>query len=336
MNPALALLLLCGFALPAAAQDAKVELLVTNLNNPTGLAIQPETGHVFIADSANKRVLRFDHKGKKIDVAISGFGQDVYGKGPMYNIGPLGLGFIKKNRLVVGDGSQKDGSELALVFDLPDEGRIKADDAKFKLGPISPGDKSAMGEGNFYAVAVTPGAVFFSSNGDDTKGWILRSEIKDAEPGPLEPFIATKEAVQVDAPVGMTISPDGMLVVGQMGEVNVPEDSLLNVYDPKTGELKLNAKTGLHDIAGLAYSPSGKLYAVDFAWVDPTKGGLFRLDVKQEGETATVEAVKIASLDKPTAMAFGADGTLYVTLFGTAKEGDKKGPGQLVQVVGEW
>ena len=65
-----------------------------------------------------------------------------------------------------------------------------------------------------------------------------------------------------------------------MGEVNVAGDSLLTFYDAKTGKLITSIKTGLSDIVGLAYHPkSGKLYAVDFSWVDPTKGGLYRLDV---------------------------------------------------------
>ena len=50
---------------------------------------------------------------------------------------------------------------------------------------------------------------------------------------------------------------------------------------------------------------------------------------------AEVKAVKITSLDKPSAMAFGPDGALYVTVFGTAKEGSKKKPGSLVKIIGK-
>ncbi len=48
------------------------------------------------------------------------------------------------------------------------------------------------------------------------------------------------------------------LVVGQMGEMNVPGDSLLCMYDAATGKLQKSLKTGLHDIAGLAYSPKNR------------------------------------------------------------------------------
>ena len=106
--------------------------------------------------------------------------------------------------------------------------------------------------------------------------------------------------------------------------------------DPETGELKARAETGLNDIAGLAYSPtSGKLYAVDFSWVDPTQGGLFRLDINEDDSTVT--SVKICSLDKPSTLAFTPDGACYVTVFGTAEEGadPKKRPGKLVRIMAE-
>ena len=48
-----------------------------------------------------------------------------------------------------------------------------------------------------------------------------------------------------------------------------------------------------------------------------------------------VEAVKIVPLDKPTAMAFGADGALYVTVYGTAEEGSDEKPGKVLKITGD-
>lgn len=330
----LSTLVLVVAAASAQAAEPTKTVLISGLDNPCGVAIQPGTGDLFVSDSAAGRVVRFNpgSAGKAFPV-IEEFGQDIYGKGPMYNIGPLGLGFIDQNTLVVGGGENKDGEELLSIFAVPPSGKkIKAADAKHKLGPIPPGEESQMGEGNFYGIGITPKAIYVTSNGDDTKGWILRSELTASGPGPLKPFIATKVALEdTDAPVGITIDSKGNLVVGQSGEVNKPNDSLLTVYNP-SGKLLSRAATNLHDITALAYSPSGKLYALDFAWVNPSEGGLFRLDVSDNGNS--VKAVKITSLDKPTAMAFDGEGNLYVTVFGTAPEGSKQKPGQLIKISG--
>jgi sugar lactone lactonase YvrE len=316
-----------------ASPEAEVKLILSNLDNPTGVAVEPETGRVYVSDSGAGRVVSFNPKGTdKVAVEIDGFSIDVYGKGPMYNIGPLGLVFLNKDALAVGGGDLKDGEELLRVFDLSSEEPQSPDSAKYKLGPIPPGADSEKGEGNFYGLAASKTAIYVTSNGDDTKGWVLRTELTDGVPGELKPFIATKVALEdTDAPVGITLNNDGQIVIGQMGEINKPKDSLYTVYDPESGELLARSETGLYDITGLAYSPSGKLYATDFAWMAPEEGGLFRLDVTD----TTVEAVKIASLDKPTALAFTPDGRLYVSLIGTAAEGEKKKPGKLVQILGE-
>jgi DNA-binding beta-propeller fold protein YncE len=251
-----------------AASSNDPEVVVTNLESPSGLAVHPTTGHVFVASRYG--VYRYipDPGGNKhqAPIEIAGYPVDVYGKGPMYNIGPLGLGFLDNDHLIVGDGSRKDGEELVRVYKIADKAPAeyqKEDAAVHTLGPIKKGDQTASGEGNFYGVAVGGGKIFITCNGDDTKGWIAVSAIADGKPGELKLTIDTKVQTEVDAPVPITFTPDGKeLVVGQMGEVNVPGDSLLTFYDPNTGKLARKLKTGLHDLAGLAYSPkTGKLYA---------------------------------------------------------------------------
>lgn len=325
-------LFVCGSAVAqneggeAAAVTAKK--LVTNLLNPSGLAIHDGTGHVFIANRHG--VYRYlpaeKDSEKRIVIEIHTPGNDVYGKGPKYDIGPLGVAFLDGDHLVVGDGSRKDGAEYVRVYKIGAESPAepaKEDSAVYTLEPIKAKEGVTIkGEGNFYGVAVGGGAIFITCNGDDTKGWVSKSVITDGKPGELVPTIATKEATSVDAPVAITFSPDGKdLVVGQMGEMTVPGDSLLTIYDPATGKLKKSYKTGLSDIAGLAYSPkTGKLYATDFAWAEPEKGGLYELVI--DGDE--VKATLVLKLDKPTAIAFNKDGDLFLTEFGTAVEGDTK------------
>ena len=314
---------LVALAISPVRAETKADAVLGALSNPTGLAVQPETGHVFVSDSAAGKIIRVVD-GKAEDV-ITGFPMDLYGKGPKYDIGPLGLAFVDKDTLVVGDGSFKDGEEFVRVFTVPAASKPAVNfdkDAKAKLGPL-PEKDGLKPEGNFYAIAVGKTAIYISSNGDDTKGWVLKSDINGTKFGELTRYIATKEAVEVDAPVGITMSAEGDLVVGQMGEVNKPKDSLLTFYSAKTGKKLLNLETGLHDITGLAYSPKTKqLYAIDFAWMAPEEGGLYRLDKSNADGKQGVKATKILALDKPTALAFGKDGELYITVVGPKKEDD--------------
>ncbi|MCA8995993.1 MAG: hypothetical protein KDA80_03385 [Planctomycetaceae bacterium] len=322
------------------AQDAKKpnaqmgpRPVAQNLDNPSGIAVHGETGHIFVAE--HRGVLRLfkqeEKKGYSRKMQVARYPSDVYGKGPMYDIGPLGVALLGTDHLVVGDGSRPDGEELVRVYEIAVEAPEKPTPEKkaaFTLGPITAGDASAKGEGNYYGVAVTKDAIFATANGDDTKGWIVRAKLNNGKPGKLEPFIATKEAVSVDAPCAITVNAAGDLVVGQMGEISVPGDSLVCVYDPSTGKLKKSYETGLSDIVGLAYSPNGKLYAVDFSWIDTSKGALYELTM--DGDKCS--ARKIVDLDKPTSLAFDTNGTLLVTVFGTAEEGSDKKPGKVLRI----
>ncbi len=211
---------------------------------------------------------------------------------------------------------------------------MKEDAAVTSLGPIKAGKDSAKGEGTFYGVAVGVGAIWATSQGDATKGWVAKAEIKDANAselkiGELKPSIATMSATDSVGPGPITFTPDGKeLVVGLVGSTDSDSaDSVLAFYDPTNGSLKRKLKTGLRDVSGLAYSPkTHTLYATDFSWKTPHEGGLFALKI--EGDTVTT--TKIAALDKPTALAFDPAGHLYVSIMGTADKGRGTDPGALL------
>ena len=325
------------------AEGPEAVTLVTNLENPSGLAIHAKSGHVFIASKYG--VYRYDPKGHGVSIEISGYPTDVYGKGPMYDIGPLGLDF-QGDTLIVGDGSRPDGEEVVRTYkiaDAPADMPTPEGNAEKTFGPIKEGadtalnEKTTKPEGNFYDIAVGEKGVFITSNGDDTKGWIHKIDITDGKLGDkMVPTIATKAEVDKDAPVPIEFSADkSELYVGQMGEINVPNDSLLLVYDPNSGDLKKQYQLGLHDPAGLAISPkTKKIYVTDFAWAKPEEAGLF--EVTLEGDKATTK--KIMQLDKPTALAFDQDGKLYVAVIGTVdekaktKDGEQLSPGKLLVI----
>lgn len=313
----------------AETQEGELQMTVesTDLYNPCGIAIQPETNTLFIADSGNHRIVRMV-EGKLEEVVVE-FPEDIYGKGPQYAVGPLGMCFLDKDTLVVGGGGMKDGEELLRVYKVPAAGEaaIKADQMENSMAMPAEGD--VVGEGNFYAVAATETGVYVTLNGDDAKGWVGKATREGNSLKDFTRFIATKEATGVDAPVGICTLQGGHLVVGQMGEITVPGDSLLTFYTEAEGKEVGNFKTGLSDITAVGYSAAGHLYALDFSWHDTTKGGLFRLVA--EGEDGCI-AKPMMTLDKPTSMVFDQDGNLWVTVIGTA-EGEAKG-GQLIKISG--
>ena len=204
-------------------------------------------------------------------------------------------------------------------------------DQALRFGPL-PAENGAPGEGDFYAIAATSDAIFATSNGDDEHGWIVAIPIRKADQlnvaagyGRLTRFLATKPLVHVDAPMGITMSPRGELVVGQMGEISEVADSRLTFYRLDDGQPLLDLATGLYDVTSIAYgqpqTPSNKpqLYALDFAWKVPDAAGLYRLDAQLKADQLSSDRCRRGSrrLDKPTAMALGLDGSLYVTVFGT-------------------
>ena len=127
---------------------------------------------------------------------ITGSPKDVYGKGPFYDIGPLGLAFIDDGKsLIVGDGGYKDGEECLRVFTVPEAGKPALNyekDADAKIGPLAPAE-GVLGEGNLYALAVTPTALYVTCNGDDTKGWVAKADINGTKFGKLERWLPRRK-----------------------------------------------------------------------------------------------------------------------------------------------
>jgi len=85
-----------------------------------------------------------------------------------------------------------------------------------------------------------------------------------------------------------------------------------------TGELEKTVKTGLYDITSILVDPSGDIFVTDFSWADPTKGGLYLVDLKGEGAV-----VKCASLVHPTALSISAGGDFFVACAAKSENGDE-------------
>lgn len=338
-----AIFLLVGVNVSTTLADELPNTVVLDgLDNPTAVAVQPDTGTVFIAESGAGRVVRLSKTGDSIEPVVIGFSQDEDGNDPTDKIGPLGLAFIDKNTLVIGGGGRPDGEDRIYVVTVPDPGAdpIKANDAP-AFEPItatSEDELAATSDGDFFSVVVMADQVYTTANGDDQTGWIARGKLDGNKPGGVfERFLATTEKAKVNTPAALTKTPRDELLVGQMGVLDEQKDSLITFYNPADGKILLNLKTDLYDIISLKYGPEKQpydkshLYALDYAWSNPQSGRLVRLDaILNEDGSQEVKSITLASLVHPTSMAFGPDGELYVTLL-SSTDNANQADGKLIR-----
>ncbi len=341
--------------LAAEESKVKVETIVSDLVDPCGIAIQPSTENVFVSDSGAGRIVEvLRMKPDQAIPVITGFVpekstaiQDV-----AVHLGALGLAFLNEHTLVVGNSSKK-GDRTVLVFNLPVEATgndakpLEADSAKQRLGGPAEGEETVAAEGKFYGLAVSPFAppALFATNPGSSRGWIFKAQIKSwSSLEKLNPFtfIPAKVVSRVGLPSGgITINRRGLLVVG-MANADPSKGSSVAFFNakPETGGLLTTLPTTLHRITGLAYSPeSGRLYAADFGDASAGSDGIYRLDAATVDGRSGIKAVKVAAVDRPTALVFSSDNTLFATAFGSIDKESKNATapkaGKLVKITGD-
>jgi hypothetical protein len=326
--------------------DYGVETIASGLDNPASVAVRPGSeglgvAELFLSESGAGRVLRLatDEPARTATV-ITGFPTAKFSDEPAFRVGPLGLAFLSRNRLAVGTGGLGQGEDLVRVYGIVDGGEaIAYDRADHSAGPVAAGPRSAAGEGEFFSLATTDRALFAAPHSGDAQGWVLKATLDANRIAGLEPFISTKTLAGRGAPGAVAVNPQPQrryLVVAERGEPTAEFDSRITMHSPTTGAVALSLNTGLRDIVALAYSPapSFDLYAADYSLAEPSQGGVYRIEAVQVDDRESCRAVKIASITRPTSIAFTADGAMYVTAFGDAPtdEGDAKPAGTLLRI----
>ena len=248
----------------------------------------------------------------------------------------MGLGFLTWKKLLVADCGGSPGNDRILLYEFSDHSEpFRAEEADQTVGPIRIGDDWQQAEFQFFSMALANQTAYITTGPFALRGMILKAGTRSNRLEYLQAFLDENRSSVMHAPTGIAVSPSPRppyLVVAQMGEINESKDSQLTFYVPTSGEKVLALGTGLHDIIGLAYSPSGQLYALDAAWKKEESGGVYRLDdARVEGRPAC-RPVKIAEIIRPMSLAFSSSGELYVTCLGS---GQNSRQGQLLRISGD-
>ena len=317
-------------------QKFETKVLTANLKNPCGIAIKPVTGELFISDTGRGRVVQLANDA--IEEVVIDFPIEEFELDSEFILGPLGLLFRGPEILMVGTGGSEDGADAISLFNLEQKGRepLKAEEAIKNL--LLEANGGQVAEGDFFSMTRTRKNLFVTCNGESNSGWVANAELVVKDVKELRRFIPTNKLTKTAGPGGITMSPDGHVVVAQMGSRSKLGDSVIGFYS-QAGELLDKFPTGLNDIVALGYGPQRKrLFALDFSWGNPKKGGLYKLVAVDNSKGC--EAVLIANLERPTAMTFDQRGNVYVTCcgFAVADNGDPNedflAPGKVVKVIG--
>ncbi len=338
-----ALALVAQFALAQPTEDESAnfatEMVLSGLDSPWGLAIRAgrdKTGphELFLAESGAGRVIRVTtaQPGKVHEVVV-GFPVSASTTSPAIHMGPLGLAFLTRTKLLVTGVGGDAGQREVRVYVLPgDDAELAADSYDHQASTA----RSGAEFGDLWAVATTPAAAYFTAGGVQGEGWLFQAKLEANRLEALRPFVSPRRGGDLTNPAGVTLTPADrpqFLVVADEGSFDTPHDSRLIFYTLETGSLALSLSTGLDDVTALAYSPSGQLYVLDCARNDTGQGGVYRLDdARHEGRQAC-RAVKITTVVRGVSMAFAPDGALYATSLGKSEKSDQ---GALIKITGEF
>lgn len=330
------------------SQEYETVVIASDLHNPCGLVIRPggqKFEEICFSESGAGKVLRLrTDRPDVLDTVVHGFPTSNWALESSVQVGPLGVAFLKRTKLVVGCGGLGAGKDSLRVYDFPADSPldepIDYESVDYELGPVPPGTRTSTGEGGYFSLVVNPDiALFASSGGDPQHDWLLKASIAKNKAFDLQPYVATRKLLRGANLLAVTMnleqSDRGYLVVGSCGEFGTREsDSKIAFLSPHSGRLALALEANLQDIAALAFSPSGQLYAADLAWGASTTGGVYRLDEAIVDGRQTSRPVLIAEVTRPTSLVFTSKNEMVVTALGD--EVGNQAVGQLVKITGEF
>jgi hypothetical protein len=320
-----AMVVLLAVPSSTAADDTRVETVLSDLRGPAGVAIRQVPSadgyEIYIAEVGAGRIVRMKSgKPNASEEVITGFMASTDDDELFRLPGPHGLLFLDPNRLVVA-GSEGEDRPFVRLYELPDQPKpISAEQHEQQAAPADVEEKSDDSVASFRRLARTlsndkvPDYLVLSAVATNDAATIWRLPLRSGTLGDLSRF-----GKQIASPLAIAVEPRGYIIVVRPGGRNDSTTSRIEFVNPIDGRAAVGFAVELADIVGVAYSPrSGNLYAIAESTGDATRSGVYRIDMNETGDSnePTATASLLAEVQRPTALAFGPDGALHVTSLG--------------------
>jgi hypothetical protein len=327
------------------AEEAKLRPVIENLGAPVAIAVRPDSGtpqQLFVADRATGRVIQIDGSTAGTSKReITGFPRGAFQPGkPLLGQGIASIHFLDHSRLVAAGGAD-DGKPFVWLYDLSSEdSNLTAADRKQEVDL----DDEAKGT----KPANTIRALARSRPNDRVADILLGAAAADDGPSALWKIAvrantladtAVNDAVEKDRELGdvvaMTQSAAGYIVLASAKSERTHDQCNLRYLNPIDGEIAMEVPVKLPHVAAIAFSPSSSnLYVASFAAANQG-GGVYRLDDAGTSGKPACNAVKIAAVSYPTAIALTPTGSLYVTSIGESFSAGQSS-GAVIEISGQF
>ncbi|MCC7475543.1 MAG: hypothetical protein IT425_09120 [Pirellulales bacterium] len=338
-----------GMARMGLADEPAFHKLLGGLRSPCSIAIRPEIDgatQVFVADRGSGRVLRIDG-GRSSDAptqeaieAVVGFPTAAAAIEQPDAVGVQSILFLDQLRLVA-SGRESSGQPFLNIYELSGQTGALPFTSPKQIAKLP--SKSLPGEAIFHlhdlsrsrANDLVPDFLLAAASGEAGVKPLWRIGLAANTLGDVTPYAATLAADAASSHVvsigSIATAPTGHWVIASRNTAAPPAGDLVTFLMPHNGQVAMQITTSLPRIVALAYHPrTGELFAASAATGDGTRGGIYRLDDASTPGNLGCRATPVASLARPTAIAFDPLGTLYVAALEAV--GEKQAAGVVLRL----
>jgi hypothetical protein len=320
----------------SAGDNVRVETVLTDLRGPAGIAIRQVPGadgyEIYVAEVGAGRIVRLSsNKPSESREAITGFIASTDEDDLIRLPGPHGLLFLDTNRLVVA-GSEGETRPFVRLYELTGEVKpLTAEQYDQQASPAAGEEKSDDAVAAFHRMARTrandkvPDFLVLSAIAKNHTATLWRLPVQSGTLGDLRPLNESQPAAPS---MSITVEPRGYIVIIRPDERDASTASRMDFVNPINGRTEIKFPLRLANIVGVAYSTrTGNLFAITNSPRESVPSGVYRIDLDESSDSNgfSARATVVAKVQRPTSLAFGPDGALYVASLGrSGKDGQLK------------